>query len=228
MRVFLSLFLLLPTASVFAASLNMLMLNYDEVEQGAGLQNTRYLINQQFMRIDNGDDAADYILFDVARQTIFSVNHEDRTILKIEKNQWQLPKFDFKVSRSEEQLRDAPEIFNKPVFLHRASADDKVCTQVFYIKDTFMDEMDVLYQYQQILSGQQILSLKNTPQEFRTPCFLLDQVYHSGDYYHMGLPVQISYSRGYSKLLKDFARKDVDSRLFELPEDYREYRAFSD
>jgi len=90
----------------------------------------------------------------------------------------------------------------------------------------YKKEMNVLYKYQQVLSGQQVATLKNTPKEFQTPCFLVDQVYHSGNYYKLGLPLRIQYSRGYVKLLKDFQQDEIDGVLFELPVSYKKYKAF--
>jgi len=204
-----------------------LVLFYDEIEQGAGSQTMRYIINNQFLRIDNGDDKADFILFDVNKSNIYSVNHDDQTILKIENNTWAQPEFDFKVTTNLSAVNDAPKIQNKTVYTYQVNANKKTCTKVFLIKDTYMDEMKILHQYQQVLSGQQVKTLKNTPEELQTPCFLIDQVYHSGGYYKVGLPVQISYSREYVKFLKDYKKMEFDAALFKLPESYKEYNAFT-
>lgn len=216
------------SAAVAAQSIKSVVLYYDEAEEGVGVQSMRYLINDDFIRIDNGNPEADFILFDVNKNTIFSINHEDQTVLKIKSNPWTAPTFDFKFSVHQEELSKAPKIYNKPVHNYQLKAGDNTCTQVFMIKDVYPQAMKVMYAYQQVLSGQQVATLKNTPAELHTPCFLLDQVYHSGDYYLQGLPVQITYSRGYAKLLKDFKEQDVEANLFKLPEAYREYRPFTE
>jgi len=210
-----------------------LALYYDEVEEGVEAQHMRYLINDRFLRIDNGREQADFILFDIDKKIIYSVNHDDQTILKIDNIPWKMPEwkspeFKFSVSDKLEIVQGAPEVHNKPVYNYQLSADNKVCTQVFLIKDTYAAQMNILYLYQQVLSGQQVATLKNTPVEFHTPCFLTDQVYHAGDYYHLGLPLQITYSRGYMKLLKDFREISVNKNLFVLPEKYKLYKAFSE
>jgi len=217
----------LTTGLTQAESVKSLVLFYDEVEEGVGVQSMRYLINKHFLRIDNGDETADFILFDVNKKLIFSINHEDKTVLKIDHHTWVKPAFDFKTSVNEELMSKAPKIFNKPVYNYQVKAKDKVCTQVFMIKDTYPEAMQVMYAYQQLLSGQQVSTLKNTPKEMHTPCFLLDQVYHEGEYYKSGLPVQISYSRGYAKLLKDFSEQLIDQNLFKIPQAYKEYQPFT-
>ena len=218
---------MLTTGLAQAESLKSLVLFYDEVEEGVGAQSMRYLINKDFLRIDNGDAKADFILFDVNKKLIFSINHEDQTVLKIDNHKWTRPLLNFKISVSDELMPDAPEIFNKAVYNYQVKAEDQVCTQVFMIKDAYPQAMKVMYSYQQVLSGQQVATLQNTPKSLHTPCFLLDQVYHAGDYYQSGLPVQITYSRGYAKLLKDIKDQEIDTRLFKIPATYKEYKPFS-
>ena len=214
------------SAPVLAEKQKMLALYYDEVEMGAGSQNMRYLINNQFLRIDNGDDKADFVLFDVNKKIIYSVNHNDQTILKIENNKWSQPEFGFKVTTHQSAMNAAPKIQDKTVYSYNVNAGDKSCTEVFLIKDTFTDEMKIMYEYQQVLSGQQVATLNNTPKDMHTPCFLVDQVYHAGDYFKLGLPVKISYSRDYIKFLSSFKNISADAVLFELPKSYKEYKTY--
>jgi len=228
MQKIVSLFLmgLTLSAPVLAEKQKTLALYYDEVEMGAGSQNMRYLINNQFLRIDNGDDKADFVLFAVNKKIIYSVNHDDQSILKIENNKWSQPEFDFKVTTRQSAMNAAPKIQDKTVYSYNVSAGDKSCTEVFLIKDTYTDEMKIMYEYQQVLSGQQVATLNNTPKDMHTPCFLVDQVYHAGDYFKIGLPVKISYSRDYIKFLSSFKNISVDAVLFELPQSYKEYKTY--
>jgi len=221
---------LLVTAAMqasYAAEEEGLVLYYDEYESSTGGQRMRYLINDDFLRIDNGHIDSDFILMDRAKQTIYNVNHEDRTILKITSKPWQSPDFDFTVKVREAIQSDAPQVMGQSVYSYEVYAEDEVCTRVLLIKDRYMKQMAVMYQYQTILSGQQVSTLANTPQDFHTSCFLLDQVYHKGDYYKQGLPVQITYSRDYSRILTNVQQQVLDAALFKLPENYQEYQSFS-
>lgn len=224
--VVLFLFFGLCSSMAVADKIKSLALFYAEVEQGTQAQNMRYIINDQFLRIDNGDDNADYILFDVNLKKIFSVNHDDQTILHIDKYKWTQPKFKFDVNIEQAVLKGAPKVQDKTVYAYHVKADNKTCTSVFLIKNIHPNEMNVLYEYQRVLSGQQVATLKNTPEEFQTPCFLVDQVYHAGEYYKLGLPLRIHFSRNYDKLLKDIKTGEFDQHLFELPESYKKYKAF--
>ncbi len=212
---------------LLADNLESLLLYYDEFEKGVGMQPVRYMINQHYLRIDNGEEEDDFVLYDVEDKLIYSVNHSDQTILKISSDAWQRPEMSFKFSEQTSVMEEAPMINKQKVHQYQLKTADKTCTQVFYLKGLYPAYMKVIYDYQQVLSGQQVATLKNTPEEMRTPCFLLDQVYHTGDYFLEGLPIQITYSRDYAKFLKHYETKGMDSDLFELPEDYREYLPFA-
>ena len=222
------LFTFLFSGVVKAEKLKSLSLIYDELEQGAGQLQMRYLLNEQFLRIDSGSSDSDFILFDVKQKKIFSINHEDQTILKINQKPWSIKNLKLDFTESEQLLEDAPKINNNPVYQYTMKAGDDVCTRVYFIKDTYPAYMKVFQQYQNVLSGQQVAMLKTTPEELQTPCFLLDQVYHSGDYYLKGLPIQISFSRGYEKFLKSYKELEVEADLFVLPEGYKEYLPFAE
>jgi len=215
--------LLMLSTTVFSASLKSLLLQYDETESGVDVQSMRYIINDKFLRIDSGNADSDFILFDRNKKTVFSINHEDQTILKILYVPWESPKYDFRVSVEEHALSDAPKVFGKQVFSYQVKAKNKVCTRVLLVKDMYMNRLQVLYEFQNIMSGQQVATLYNTPKEFHTPCFLVDQVFHKADYLKLGLPIQISYSRDYSKFLKAMDEVEVDSQLFVLPANYEEF-----
>jgi len=211
---------------LFALPIKSLVLHYDEEESGAGVQTMRYIINDQFLRIDSGDAASDFILFDRDKTTVYSINHEDRTILKIINKPWQSPEYDFPVFVEEHTLMDAPKVFGKQTFSYQVKAQDKACTKVLLVKDVHMDSMQVLYEFQNVMSGQQVATLDNTPKEFHTPCFLVDQVFHKADYFKLGLPIQLSHSRDYSKFLQDIKEEKMDAELFILPEKYEEFLPF--
>jgi len=225
-QIFYSSIFFLLSSSIFASSIKSLVLIYDEEEMGTGVQTMRYIINENFLRIDSDNTDADFILLDRNKKTVFSVNHEDKTILKIPHKPWQSPEYNFSVSIKEDALTDAPKVFGKQVYSYQIKAKDTACTTVLLVKELHMKHLQVLYEFQNIMSGQQVATLANTPKEYQTPCFLVDQVFHKADYLKIGLPIQISYSRDYSKFLKAINESEIDSALFVLPKNYEEILPF--
>ncbi|MGB5641966.1 MAG: hypothetical protein WBO16_02625, partial [Gammaproteobacteria bacterium] len=82
---------------------------------------------------------------------------------------------------------------------------------------------DSLRAFQKIVSGQHVINLEKTPDEFRTPCYLVDQVYNKGDYYSKGFPIQEWHSNGRMRQLLDYKETEVDTSIFTIPEEYRQY-----
>ncbi len=196
---------------------------YEEKEQNTPPVNMRYLLTRKYMRIDNGQQTGDYILFDRKHKKIFSINHDDKTILVINNNHWEKPVFKFQTKILQNKLLQAPEVSGQSMVDYWVKADDKLCSRFQLLPEKFRQEMKVFHEYQKVLSGQQVKSIRHTPVEMQTPCFLVDQVYNDGAYYLEGLPVQEWHSRGYAKFLKDYKQEKVNPELFLLPDGYKEY-----
>lgn len=208
---------------ILAAELNAQAFWYEELEQDVPPSLHRYLVTDHFMRIDSGKAADDFILFDTSKKIIYSINHDDQSILTIETKSWQLPEFEFKQHQVTSKLEAAPKLFGKTVSNYRLFADKELCSEIQLVPDVYTKSREMFRNYQMVLSGQQVQSLFNTPQEMRNPCFLIDQVFNAGEYFDQGLPVQEWHSRGYVRLLKDVKSLKVDEKLFSLPENYQEY-----
>ena len=77
--------------------------------------------------------------------------------------------------------------------------------------------------YQKILTGQQSRLIDATPKEYQSSCFLSDQVFNEGDYYHKGLPVQEWHSNGKTRSLVSYRKVKVDELMFKPEEAYKNY-----
>ena len=196
---------------------------YEEKESGTEAVNVRYLVSEKFLRIDNGALQDDFLLFDRQNKTIYSVNQVDRSILVIKSYQWRSPEFSFAVKVNKKTLDNAPEIMGKKVMDYSVSVNDEMCHRVQLLPDAYSNEMKAFIEYQNVLSGQQAKIISHTPAEMQAPCFLVDQVYNAGNYYHLGLPVQEWHSRGYVKLLRDYKQLKLADEWFVLPEGFDRY-----
>ena len=198
---------------------------YQEKETGTPIAEMRYLVTDNYLRIDEGKADNDFILFDLFERRIYSVNHEEQTAMLIKDYAWVLPEH---ISREikQSEMKGAPRVMGKKVKRYQVYNKDKLCTEVQYAPNTHMDAMKVFYEYQLVLSGQQVEVLGNTPLEMRGPCFLVDQVYNDGEYYLKGLPIQVWHSRGYARMLIDVKEEKVSDSLFEIPDDYRVYNPY--
>ena len=220
----------LSIASLFVtptfADVKAMAFYYQEKETGTPVSNMRYLITEDYMRIDEGNESDDFILFDTFENKIYSINHEDQTALEIDYHPWKLPNFGFSRKVVNSKMTEAPKVSGKFIQRYQVFGNEKLCTDVQYIPDVYPEQMKVFAKYQRVLSGQQVVVLDATPSDMQTACFLVDQVYNDGGFYKKGLPVQIWHSRGYARMLIDFKEETVKENLFELPGEYRTYKAF--
>jgi hypothetical protein len=219
-----TLFLLLffYTTNVFA-EIQATVFLYEEKEQNSPPVNMRYLVTEKHMRVDNGSESDDFILFDSALKKIFSINHDDQTILVIDNNTWKQPDYKFRVNIVRKTLSQAPKVSGQSLIDYSVLVNNEICSRFQLLPEKFSKEMAVFQTYQLVLSGQQVISLRHTPAEMQTPCFLVDQIYNDGAYYSVGLPVQEWHSRGYAKILTNYKQEKVKQDLFSLPEGYKEY-----
>ncbi|TNF38643.1 MAG: hypothetical protein EP315_00980 [Gammaproteobacteria bacterium] len=196
---------------------------YEEQEQGTDAVLMRYVVTEDFIRIDNGNVDDDFLLYDHAQKIVYSANHRDETVMVIKHIPWTTPEFSFHHEVKRKPLQGAPTIAGKQVESYRVFAEQTLCADIQLLPDMFVDEMKLFHDYQLTLSGQLVGSLHNTPEEYRTPCYLLHQVYNEGAYYNSGLPIQEWHERGYLRVLKNFTREKVSEALLKIPQHYKQY-----
>jgi len=200
------------------------IVQFSEREEGIGAYPVRYIIAKNMLRIDDDNDASDYVLYDDKKRIIYSVNHGDQTILVINHNDWKLPAFDFQRNVTWKALESAPAINDKKVFSYWLSAGKTICSEAQVVEGFLSNESALLKRYKQTLSGEQVTSLVATPEDMRTPCLLVDQVYNMGSVYDKGFPIQQWHVNGLQRIMLSYKKAEkVSSKLFDLPTDYKSY-----
>ncbi len=199
---------------------------YKEQEEGVDPYLTRMTVSEYHLRIDDLTDASGYIVFDAKARKIYSVSHQDRAILVISENSFKRPVISDKLVTQDKTLDDAPEVAGKKVHDYRVelSTNDgkQLCTSIQYVPGLLPEVGNMLHAYQQLVSGNAVKTLSNTPVEMQTPCILSDQVYNQGEYYTRGLPILEWHSNGRQRYLESYKPVQIDARLFELPKHYRQ------
>ena len=199
---------------------------YDEQEPGTDIYRNRYLVTDNYLRIDEPGEDNGYILFDNSKHTVYSVSHGDQSILVIKAGDYTRPELDDSITIEYSLLPEAPTISGRQVYNYRvvaSEAEKDVCMDIQLVKGLLPEVAAILNAYQKVVASQQARVLKNTPEEYRTSCFLYDQIYNDGRYYEKGLPVQEWHSNGRKKLLFSYKTIDIDPARFAVPESYRQY-----
>jgi hypothetical protein len=195
---------------------------YDEKEQGTGQYPVRILVSKHYLRFDDNYDASDFLLVDRRTHTLFSVSHEERSILVIEGKPGDVSipsNIDLAEERSEDE--DAPTIGgNSPVHV-RFKANSELCFEAILVPDLLNEVTEALTEYAEMLGWRQLNSLDAVPVTMQTPCFLSRYVYRPARHFTQGLPVREWDDSGYLRMLVDYGEKQKFSRsLFVLPDGY--------
>lgn len=224
------LLIMLHLLTGFQASANAMIeaieLVYEEQEAGTGVYQIKYTVTERYLRIDHADDQGGYIVYDDGLRKIYSVVHQDRSVLVIPEYVYQKPDLAALVDVVYVDVADAPAISGKTVYAYRVTVADKskeICMDIMLAEGLLPDVSRLFIAYQKILTGQQSRLLKTVPEEYRSTCFLYDQVFNEGDYYKKGLPIREWHSNGKSRLLTSYKKIQVDASLFQYEPDYEKY-----
>ena len=222
-----SLFLLLSSAVYSAESVNAVKLTYQEQEQGVDPYVVTYTMSSEFLRIDDEADNSGYIIYDLKQNRIYSISHYDQSILVVPQYPEKEFKPGFNLDIEYKLLENAPMISQKKVYSYRVTAVTKVtsetCMDIQLVPGLLPEVTKSLQSFQKIISAQHTLNLEQTPEEFKTPCYLVDQVYNKGDYYSKGLPIQEWHSNDKRRQLMNFENTEADAEIFKIPQEYRQY-----
>jgi hypothetical protein len=202
------------------------LLTYQEDEAGVEPYPLRILVNDHFLRFDDGYDESDFMLMERDTKTINSISHEDQSILVINAHPpaGTVPA-EIMLAEEHEEDTAAPYIAGKrPRYLHFL-ASGSPCYHAVVVPGLLGQVSAALAEYATALGNRQFSDLASVPEEMQTPCFLSRYVYAPARHLHDGLPLTEWDENGYRRTLIDYRiAETVDANLFTLPEAYEKFR----
>lgn len=223
----LSAFLLLSWQVASAGSeIPAYQLSYEEQDTGTDAYATQYIVSDRYLRINTVGDKDGYILYDDKTKTIYSISHLDKRTLVMKDVTHKAGDMASLVNISYQPQKDAPEIAGKAVYDYRMtdkSGEKKVCTNLQVAQGLLPQVTKILQNYKMVIAANQISNIFKTPEEFRTNCFMADQVYDAGAYYDKGLPILEWHGNGSRKMLVNYEKVEVNPDTFKRPENYTEF-----
>ena len=213
------------TATVPESITGVSVLSYEEREAGTDSYIVRVLVSPGFVRFDDGYTASDFALLDRQSKTVFSVSHEDRSILVIEYPPGGVatpPDLTLTETRTPDDA--APAIAGKqPVHISYLANGD-LCFQAVTVPAVMGDAVAGMVEYAEVLATRQRNNMESVPESMQTPCFLSRYVTAAARQDRDGLPVQEWDDSGYFRTLTDFSENEtVPAALFELPGAYERF-----
>jgi hypothetical protein len=198
------------------------VLYFVEHEQGADPYRTRMIVTAGFLRMDGGADDVNFLLFDRADGTIYSVTGGDRQILVIPPRP-----MDAKppVSLNNEVVADnsaIPAVGKFKVSHFELRTNGKRCYELYAAVDLMPEVVAALRQYHTVLAGQQAKTLPFTPPEMQSPCGMANYIFSPARHLDHGFPVRLVDMTGRKIELVDYnVEFRATAAMLSLPVDYQ-------
>ncbi len=203
-----------------------IVLKYLVQEPGVEAYQSRVLVTAAYMRMDEGGDSDNFVLFDRKQRTIYSVTHDDETVFVIPERPVAIESPD-PIARSDNQLEtDAsmPTVAGHTLSHHQLLVNAKPCQEVVAARGLLSGAVEAISEFRTVLAGEHARILPSIPADVRDPCDLALNIFAPTWQMSFGLPVQIWNEGGDSQALVDFnPAAQLDETLFVLPEGYKRY-----
>ena len=183
------------------------------------------LVSDHYLRIDDGVDEGDFLLYDRSNQQAYGVDHEERRILVIDDMGGKVSQPDFSIDVAMNDSDEIPAIAGIRPSQITISADGKDCFEAVVVPGLMENAVTALTEYQAMLSRRQQTALETMPAEMITPCFLMRYLHGSALHLQSGFPVREWDGEGYLRVLVNFDENyPVPAGIFSLPDGYSELR----
>lgn len=181
------------------------------------------LVTGDHLRIEDGDAATGFILFDRRARTVYSVSHVDKTVLVVHTAPVTLaaPKrFRNTAAREAESL---PPVDGRPVAHYRLLTNGERCAEVYAADGLLPEAVAALREYHLALAAVQAEGQARMPAAFQSVCDLAEFVFLPARHLDFGFPIRQVNRAGVTRQLVDYRTgAPVEATLFEVPKDYRQ------
>lgn len=195
---------------------------YVEQEPGIEPYRSRYIVTDDFLRIDDDDQNGGFVLFDRRQRIIFSTNADNRSILEIhQRAATEEPPRALTLTHEWLPLEGAPDVGGRQAEYRRYSVNGETCLDQVSLPGLAPEMVAALVEFRQVLAGEHRRMVPLTPADMQDGCDLARHAFHVDSFMAHGLPLKEWDGRGNRRELVDM---ELDYRpaagLFELPADY--------
>lgn len=192
----------------------MIDLRYQDSEDGAPAYQTRILVTDRYLRMDDGHDAADFMLFDRKTGMVSNVMHERKMLMAMHAARLpQNPSYSYRVERKVTLVRAG-------TVRVQVLADGKLCSETVAVAKLYPEAARALAEYKAALAYTQWTTYRNTPAELRQDCDLVHHVWQTDMALSQGLPIE---ERDYAGRVRQYVSgetRKLQPEFFVLPVNY--------
>jgi len=201
-----------------------------EQESGVEPYQTRMIVTKKFIRVDDGERAKSFILYNRNKKIVYSIDPDEKTVMavhekKLKKGEVLEPPFKLTHSVKEmPEMKDAPTIKGESAKHYQLITNDKICYDVVAIKNLMPNVVKALKEFHNHMAADSMVTFNNIPKELHEACDISSTTFKPARQFDFGFPIQEWGNNDYSRSLVDFndAYK-ADPKLFVFPEGYQHY-----
>ena len=202
------------------------LLNFVEQERGVEPYPTRLIVTEKFLRFDDGEGSADFVLLDRNKDVIYSVNSEEQTVMAVHKKKIEIQP-PFKLELTHEQLDDlkgAPDIEGIQPRHIVFSANSEQCYEVIAVPGLLPNVVTALQEFTDLLATDSKVTFNTLPADLQKPCDISMNTFAAGRHLAFGFPIQEWSANGSGRALVDYQLDyEPDESMFILPADYNHF-----
>ena len=194
------------------------LLYFVEHEPDMESQRTRLLITAGYIRMDGGEHDEDFLLFDRAHGTIYSVSGKERQILVIPPRPVDAkPPADFR-HRMERDRELYPAVGSHEVVHYELLTNGHRCYDLYAAVGLMPEAVAALRQYREVLAGQQAKTLALAPPGALPDCDMANNIFLPARHLEHGFPVRFTDMTGKTVELVDYdAEFRATAAMLRLP-----------
>ena len=202
------------------------LLNFVEHERSVAPYPTRLIVTKKFLRFDDGEGSADFVLLDRDKDVIYNVNSSEGTVMAVHKKNIEIqPPFDLELTHKQlDDLNDAPAIEGIQPQHYQFSANGEKCYQVIAVQGLMPDVVTALQEFTDLLASDSKVTFNTLPADLQKPCDISMSTFAAGRHLTFGFPIQEWGVKGSGRALVDYQLNyQPDAGLFTLPADYHHF-----
>lgn len=200
---------LLGLGTVHAA--DMIALRYVDQDPGDAAYLTRILVTPNFMRMDGGEDAGDFVLLDRRQRKVINIMHGNKIAMVFEPGKLPARPADWKPQLDARKAGRGTQKFTLKV-------EGVVCSEGVAARLAAPDVVRAMAELKAVLASMQYRVWTETPATMQHNCDLANQVWETGTTLKLGLPLEEREFTGRTRKFESETRLPLDPRLFRVPE----------
>lgn len=202
------------------------ILTFSEIIGDQPETNTRMIVTKNYLRMDDGSDSENFLLFDRLNKIIYNIVADDKTVMTMDsqdKKEDANLKPPFPIlwnveSQTSHALMKTDDQNSASATHYRFKLNQKECYNLVALDHGMDEPLAAMREFRQALANQ--LKSQYSQQEGQE-CYEAVNIFTPINHLHQGFPIREWSVYGYQRFLVDYRKKIIfPKRLFQLPEGY--------